>query len=152
MNADISVKLLSSLQKQPPFSFVPQSHRNWFDESKLLKFSPGERLYRPDEISNYVYVVLKGEVRLLGLSTSSQDQVTLDLRGPGQIVGWVSLLRASSTEFVQASTDVVVLALSASGFIDIFKSSPEFFLYILIRALQSKNHTLSLSHMLHLYQ
>ena len=96
---------------------------------RIIKYSPGERLYRPDEISDTILVVLKGEVRLLGLSKSSNEQVTLGLRGPGQIIGWVSLLRASSAEFVQASSDVLALSLSASGFIDIFKTNSEFASY-----------------------
>ena len=29
---------------------------------------------------------------------------TLDKRGPGQLIGWASLMRGESTEFVHAST------------------------------------------------
>ena len=54
MNADFHNKLISSLQKQPPFSFVPDSYFNWFEDSRIIKYSPGERLYRPDEISDTI--------------------------------------------------------------------------------------------------
>ena len=77
MNPDIHNNLISSLHKQSPFSLVPDSHLKWLEDSRIVKYSPGERLYRPDEISDKIFVVIKGEVRLIGLSTSSSEQVTL---------------------------------------------------------------------------
>ena len=50
----------------------------------------------------------------------------MDKRGPGDLVGWTSLLRGAPTEFVQASTDVVTLSLPAQTFVRFIQEIPEF--------------------------
>ena len=81
-----------------------------------LRYGPGDRLIRPDEIRSEIHLVLKGQVRLIGIGNEQEGPFTLDKRGPGDLVGWTSLLR-ESTEFVQASTDVVTLSLPAQTFV-----------------------------------
>ena len=83
----------------------------WVESAERLRYSPGERLTRPDEINSSVFLVLTGSVRLIAVGDVREGQFTLDKRGPGQLIGWTSLLRGAPTEYVQASTDVVALSL-----------------------------------------
>ena len=89
----------------------------WLKSAKRLKYGPGERLIRPDEINSDVSLVLTGSIRLIAIGEEEEGSFTLDKRGPGQLIGWTSLLRGAPSEFVIASTDVVVLSLPADNFV-----------------------------------
>ena len=77
--------------------------------AKRLRYSPGDRLIRPDEINPEILLILEGTVRLIAIGDEQEGSFTLDKRGAGQLIGWASLMRASPTESVIASTDVVAL-------------------------------------------
>jgi len=119
--------LFNKLKSQQPFSFVDSSSlMSWIEDCKIINFCPGDRILRPDEISDAIFLVLKGQVRLLASDPFGDGQFTLGLRGPGQLLGWVNLLRGHPTEFVQASTDVVVLVLSATQYLKLYKNNKDF--------------------------
>ena len=98
----------------------------WVQSGERLRYSPGERLTRPDEINSSVFLVLKGSVRLIAVGDEREGQFTLDKRGAGQLIGWTSLLRGGPTEHVQASTDVVALSLPAGKFVTFIQDVPDF--------------------------
>ena len=96
------------------------------ESQKLITYSPGDRILRPDEISASIFVVISGQVRLLEKDMSDSGLFTLSLRGSGQILGWINLLRGAPTEFVQASVESQILALPASKFVSIYKTTKPF--------------------------
>ena len=105
---DIS-KIHSQISRQSPFSLLePFQLEDWLQESSVINFKVGQRLLRPDELNSHLYLVLKGSVRLVGSDPSSKSTISLCTRGPGQLLGWVSLLRCGPTENVIASTNTVV--------------------------------------------
>ena len=69
----------------------PSDSALWLAESKLVRLSPGQTLISKKELQDRIYLVISGQVRLL-VETES-DTITLDRRGPGQFLGWSSLLR-----------------------------------------------------------
>ena len=73
--------------------------------------------------------MLSGEVRLIAYSEGSNGQISLDKRGSGQLLGWVSLARGEASEFVQASSEVLVLCLPAAQFVHFLKNQPAFASY-----------------------
>lgn len=119
------------LATQAPFSLLtPNQLESWFAAGVSRRiFQPGERLLRPDELNNFVYLVLSGEVRLIAYSEGSNGQISLDKRGTGQLLGWVSLARGEASEFVQASSEVLVLCLPAAQFVHFLKNQPAFSSY-----------------------
>lgn len=115
---DWRARLNEQLASQPPFSTLASSELNdWLAEGECIQYSPGERLIRPDELNSKIFLVLEGTVRFIALSDEREGPFTLDKRGPGQLIGWTSLLRGAPTESVQASTDVIALALPAEIFV-----------------------------------
>ena len=68
----------------------------------------------------------------MGVNSSTDEQFTLSKRGSGQLIGWISLLRASPTEFVQASTDCQVLAISTKSFTTEILSNSSFREYLAV--------------------
>ena len=118
---------MEKLASQPPFSSLEKSDLiEWLKSAKRLKYGPGERLIRPDEINSDVSLVLTGSIRLIAIGEEEEGSFTLDKRGPGQLIGWTSLLRGAPSEFVIASTDVVVLSLPADNFVHFIREVPEF--------------------------
>ncbi len=110
--------LTVQLSEQSPFSLLPPEQLlEWCKDSSTKKFKPGQKLIRPDELGDSIFLIVKGSVRLIVFGDESEGQLTLAKRGPGQIVGWSSLLRGGPCEFVQASSDVVAIAFSAKSFL-----------------------------------
>lgn len=129
-NASWREGLHQQLSCQSPFSLLSDEHfLHWLEDAKILSFQPGERLLRPDELNRRLYLVLKGEARLIVFGGEAEGQFTLDRRGPGQLFGWVSLLRAAPTELVQASSEMLVLALPANHFVSFVHQLPDFAAY-----------------------
>ena len=98
----------------------------WLASAELLQFKPGQFLCRPQELPDRVYLVFKGQVRLLAPDPDDGQLITLEKRGPGQLLGWSSLLVAAPYECVSASEPVVAMAFSAEGFVRAVQECPAF--------------------------
>ncbi len=124
---ELAATLFKDLAAKPPYSLLPpEKLREWINEGNQQTFRPGQRLIRPDELTDKIYLVLRGEVRLLALGDEAEGQISLGKRSSGQLLGWVSLYRGGPCEFVQASTDVLAFSLSARKFVDFLHAVPEF--------------------------
>ena len=117
---------MRSIRKNPPFSLLEGAEADaWFGQAKLIQVKTGQPLLSRAQLQNRIFLVVRGKVRLLA-KTDTGESITLELRGPGQLLGWVSLLRAEPCEGVMASEDTLVLALPAEGFLSGLASAPEF--------------------------
>ena len=85
---------------------------------------------------------MSGKVRVLSTTPTPDGQITLDVRGPGQFVGWSNYLLAQPSEFVQASTTCQVLSLSSETFARYLIEYSEFLNYFTL--LGSLNESFSL--------
>ena len=126
MNGSPSIaSVVQKLVKQAPFkSLSSQEQDTLFAEAKLLSCPMGHRILRPDTLPDRFFLVLSGAVRLL--AETPKGSRSLDVRVQGQMLGWVSLLRAEPCEWVIASEDTVLLALPASTFVACLESNPSF--------------------------
>ena len=120
--------LRQQLSTQQPFALLSDAGASHlFDGALLRRFAIGSRLLRPDELPADVLLVLSGEVRLL--VSRGTDQITLCKRGPGQLLGWSSLMRAEPCEWVQASTEVTVIAFPGDRLVQLVREVPAFAAY-----------------------
>ena len=109
-----------------PFSLLSEAAKTKLSKSlQRYNFEIGERIIRSDEMPNYVYLIIKGEVRLLG-EYENEGLITLAKRGVGQLIGWVSLLRGHACETVQASSQVKTIAIDSKLFVDLAKKEEKF--------------------------
>ena len=123
---DIS-KIQAQISQQLPFSLLESKQLDsWLEESKIVSYKIGQRILRPDELSSYIFLVLKGTIRLVGSDPIQNSSISLGIRGPGQLIGWISLLRSSPTENIIASTDTVLLALPSEKYISLLRETPSF--------------------------
>ena len=89
------VKLRQQLQDQAPFSYLPaNSASGWLEKGKMLRLEPGQTLVSNRKLQDRIYLVIDGTVRLL--VEQDDEIITLSRRGPGQFIGWASLLRAEA--------------------------------------------------------
>jgi HlyB family type I secretion system ABC transporter len=114
----------SIVQQQPFLSLNSDQRQRLFDEASLVRSPQGQRILRPDTMPDRVFLVVQGTVRLLG--ATPQGSRTLDRRGPGQLIGWVSLLRATPCEWVLASEESILLGLPAKVFVGWLESNSGF--------------------------
>ena len=95
----------------------------------IQEFEVGERLCREDELPNYVYLVVKGKVRLLAKSNEDDELITISRRGIGQYIGWVSLLRGEACETVHAIETTTVISIPAESFVQLCLNEKDFLQY-----------------------
>ena len=94
---------MRSIRTKPPFSLLDgPAAEGWFSQAKLIQLKTGQPLLSRTQLQNRIFLVVRGKVRLLA-KTDTGESITLELRGPGQLLGWVSLLRAEPCEGVMAS-------------------------------------------------
>ncbi len=118
-------QLCDQLRQQSPFQLLDSDLLDsWLANSKLLRLQPGQTLLSPRQLQDRIYLVIQGQVRLL--VEVSGEIITIDRRGSGQCLGWVSLLRGSACEWVSASEETTVLALSAQTFLQGIGCCPDF--------------------------
>ena len=117
--------VVQRIVQQPPFQWLTTEQQDsLFTDAAVLRCPQGQRILRPDTLPDQVFLVLSGTVRLL--ANTSQGSRTLDRRGKGQLLGWVSLLRATPCEWVLASEDTVLLGLPAKGFVACLEANSRF--------------------------
>ena len=142
--AGLQEGLRKQLVNQAPFALLSEPGANdLFDAALLRRFAIGSRLLRPDELPSEVLLVLSGEVRLL--VPSGTEQITLCKRGPGQLLGWSSLLRAEPCEWVQASTEVTVIAFPGERLVRLVRQEPAFAAYFAQLAGLQEAHAVALA-------
>ena len=130
INLPQSLLPYKELFNSPPFSQLSSEQLSyWLEDAHTKKFSVGERFLRPDEISPSTYLILKGTVRHIAVSADATSQISLHKESNSAFVGWSSLLRGSATEFVQASTSCLALALSSVKFVELYQANQEFASY-----------------------
>lgn len=126
MALSTSSAYFKNLHQQPPFSYLPGNIlQEWLDNSKLIKVNPGETIVSPKQLQDRIYLVVKGLVRFL-LVDDNGDVQTVSKRGSGQLIGWVSLLRAEPCEWITASHESLVLAMPAKIFLEQYHSCDNF--------------------------
>ena len=114
------------MRAQAPFSLLPdQAADAWLSQAKLIRLKPGQQLISQTQLQDRIYLVVRGLMRFLA-ELDSGEAVTLELRGSGQFMGWVSLLRGEACETVIASEETLVLALPAQGFLAGLSANQDF--------------------------
>ena len=110
--------LIKSISGQAPYSLLSSDQQNLlFENAKLVNFNPGQVVLRSDQLPSRLYLFISGRIRLLTQSFQTREPLTLDLRGSGQLVGWVSVLRGAACEWVIASEQCTALSISSENFI-----------------------------------
>ncbi|HEY9631992.1 MAG TPA: peptidase domain-containing ABC transporter [Coleofasciculaceae cyanobacterium] len=91
-------------------------------QCQLLRYRMGQAIVVREQLPAHVAILFQGQARLLGYEPSRPAPVTLKLLQPGEIIGWVGLLRGVPCETAIASTEAVCLILKATNFFTLLNS------------------------------
>ncbi|WP_017714049.1 peptidase domain-containing ABC transporter [Prochlorothrix hollandica] len=110
-----------------PFQHLPPNLRDSLvEQGRLVRYGVGDSILGDESLPYYVWVVLEGRIRLLGLDPLTQKNFTLQLLGPGEMLGWPGLLRRSACEIAIASEPSICLILPAQTFLNLYQDHPPF--------------------------
>ncbi len=91
---------------------------------QLLRYRMGQAIVVREKMPAQVAILFQGQARLLGYDPRRPAPVTLKLLQPGEILGWVSLVRRVPCETAIASTEAVCLTFNAADFFALLDSEP----------------------------
>jgi ATP-binding cassette subfamily B protein len=101
-----------------PFSeLAPAVLARLSEKLQLLRYRMGQVILTRELMPTQIAIIFEGQARLLGHDPRTQSSVTLQLLKPGEILGWVSILRGVPCETAIASTETICLTLPAAEFL-----------------------------------
>ncbi|MGB3511062.1 MAG: peptidase domain-containing ABC transporter [Microcoleaceae cyanobacterium] len=116
------------LADKPPFNRLSENalKTQLVGKCQLLGYRTGQPIFEREKMPTQIAIIYQGQARVLGYDLRSQRHVSLQLAGPGEILGWPGLLRGMPCETALASTDLIAVTLPAADFLAILEAEPEF--------------------------
>ena len=116
---------LKTLRTHAPFDQLSPSSNELIETTIAVnRCDIGHQLIHRQTLPNKVYIILEGEIRLLGLHHG--QPFTIGRMGAGAIVGLASLLRAKPCEQVSAASNLVIASLPDATVLELYKSDEGF--------------------------
>ncbi|MBO0348671.1 peptidase domain-containing ABC transporter [Phormidium pseudopriestleyi FRX01] len=128
MTSTIDISQISEfLAKTAPFNRLSdRALENLATHCELLRYRTGQPIFELGKMPTQVAVIYEGQVRELAHDQRSQSMVSLRLAGPGEILGWGSLIRGVAVDSAIASREVICVCIRASTFLEQVKSENVF--------------------------
>ena len=103
-------------------SMIADDIKKVIGSGKLLRFSPGQTVIESGQITDEMFIVIDGEIRI---ALKGSDQLSFKI-GPGQIFGEVSMLsRSSRTADCIATQNTQVAIISRQNLMRLMRVEPE---------------------------
>jgi signal transduction histidine kinase len=111
------------LKRLPLFSGLQDHDLNWLiDQAKPLELKAGEMLIEEGSAGDSMYIVVEGEFQIS--KRSAQQDIKLDVREPGAVIGEMSLLdHAPRSASARALSDSRLLMIDQATFDQLLSSS-----------------------------
>ncbi|NTU97311.1 MAG: ATP-binding cassette domain-containing protein [Chlorobiaceae bacterium] len=93
----------------------------------IVQYSIGKPVISKGTVPEAFYVLCSGKVRTLWQDSETGAVQTLRLLGPGDVFGWVTLMRRQPTEIVTASEDTLCLEIPSSSINTIVNEIPSLY-------------------------
>ena len=134
----VATASVRQLLKTVPFQLLEQDLLSRLEESsELIRYELGARIISTEQSPPGLLVVLEGEVRLMA-RLNNKRLITMERRGPGQLLGWVSLLCGQTCEIVQVSEPCVCFLVPVDLLLECWQTSPEFLKFFCSRTTPSE--------------
>lgn len=110
-----------------PFDTLsPEALKRFTGNSQLLRYRVGQAVLVRDKMPAQVSILYEGQLRLLGYDPRTQRPITLSLMQPGDVLGWVGLVRGVPCETAIASLESICLVVPALEFLTLLEGNPSF--------------------------
>jgi ATP-binding cassette subfamily B protein len=93
---------------------------------QLLRYRMGQPVLVRDKMPAQINIVYEGRIRLLGYDPRTQRPTTLQVMKPGEVLGWVGLVRGVPCETAIASEESICLTFPALEFLTLIGGEPKF--------------------------
>ncbi len=153
MTASDTSTFQTILARIPAFQGLEPEHLKWLSgRARPFHCTVGQDLLVADRMPEYCFCVIDGRGRLLHKDPGLRRPVTLALAQPGDLIGWVGLLRRSPCEWVTAATPLKLIGFTRDDFYALERdsepfrrwldqsSSPSELIDVLTPALRSRPH------------
>ncbi len=118
-----------------PFNQMSSAERkNITQQMQLFRYRIGQAILTREKMPAQVHILFEGKARLLGYDPKTNNPVTLKLLEPGEILGWVGLIRNIACETAIASSEVICVTIPAVNFLTILRNEKAFASYFYERA------------------
>ncbi len=118
---------VSFLSDEFPFNQLPQEALETLSQKlQPLRYQMGQALALRERMPTEIQIVYEGQVRLLGYQAKTQMPITLKLASPGEMIGWVGLVRGTPCETAIASEESICLSLKAEDFWELYQHYDQF--------------------------
>jgi sigma-B regulation protein RsbU (phosphoserine phosphatase) len=114
------------LSKIPVFSDLPEKDQIHLQNTLQVKaLTPGEILFREGDVGEHFYIVINGELEIL-LGIGTEDELILNVIGPGEYLGEMSLIvpGGERTATARAKGNVTLFAMSRDEFNTLLEQHP----------------------------
>lgn len=88
---------------------------------RMLRYRMGQAIVVRDRLPGQVTILYEGTARSLGYDPRTKRPVTLKLMQPGDVLGWLGLIRGIPCETAIASDETLCLVISAQDFLNLLK-------------------------------
>ncbi|MGB7415192.1 MAG: peptidase domain-containing ABC transporter [Thermosynechococcaceae cyanobacterium] len=103
-----------------------QGLERYLQSCNLLRYKMGQAMMVRHSLPPQVSIIYEGQVRLLGEDPRSKKPQSLKLLDPGEVLGWVSLVRATACETAIASQETLALNIPSQDFLNLLDAEPDF--------------------------
>ena len=116
------------LTERHPFDRLSQEtlKNSVVGKCQLLGYKTGQPLFERDKMPTQIAIIYEGQARVLGLEQRSQRNTSLQVVGPGTVLGWVGAIRGIPCETAIASTDLIAITLPVEDFLALVAAEPAF--------------------------
>lgn len=116
------------LTERHPFDRLSQEtlKNSVVGKCQLLGYRTGQPLFERDKMPTQITIIYEGQARVLGLDQRSQRNSSLQVVGPGTVLGWLGAIRGIPCETAIASTDLIAITLPVEDFLALVEREPAF--------------------------
>ncbi|WP_247216100.1 ABC transporter transmembrane domain-containing protein [Synechococcus sp. C9] len=117
--------LQTFLLSQPFVQDLPTAAQQQFlSQVQAWKYRMGQPMMAANQIADHVLFLYQGSARSLFLDPRTQRLVTIQRFQPGDVVGWLGVLRGRTCETVIATDESIGLTIPADLFQELWKTQP----------------------------
>ncbi len=104
------------------------------EKAQLYRYRMGQVILAREKMPAQISILFSGQVRLLGYEPQTQIPVTLGRLQPGEIMGWLEMVRGVPGSTAIASTEVICINFDSSEFLALLGQEESFGTYFYNRA------------------
>jgi len=117
--------LQTFLLSQPCVQDLPAAvQQQLLSQVQALRYRMGQPMLVANQTPDQVLLLYQGVARSLFLDPRTQKLVTIQLHQPGDVIGWLGVLRGRTCETVTARDEAIALVIPASLFQELWQTQP----------------------------